>query len=122
MVKFSEEKQNLNPEQKEPEVSDDVLKERATDIDVLYEQRIAEFKAVVERFFPHEENKPGEFDKVLSEAKQKMTEGKGDAQTKALSEAERLALALEENRNWAEQQRAQELRDLQEIKSHSTKK
>jgi hypothetical protein len=119
---LKEETQKLNPETEEPGVSEDVLKERAAKIDEIYHQRVVDFETVVEKVFPHEDNKPGDFDKILAEAKKKITEKGGDPQTHVLSESEKMALVLEDNRNWAEQQRAQELRDLQEIKSHSTKK
>ena len=116
-----EETQNLNPEAAEPEVSEDVLKERAAKIDEIYHQRVVDFETVVEKVFPHEENKPGEFDKILAEAKKKITEKGGDPETQVLSESEKMALVLEDNRNWVEQQKAQELRALQEIRSHGTK-
>jgi len=115
MMKILEEGKNLNTEQGEPDISGDVLKERVAEIDNIYNQRIAEFNTVAERVFPHEDNKAGDFDKILATAKQKIAEEKGDASSGALSESERMALALEENRIWAEQQRAQELKDLQEI-------
>ena len=111
MLETKGERENLNSEAEGVLSDEELKKRREKDITDLYNQRIVEFKTVVEAIFPSAEK----FGEALSSAKKKMGNKEGGDHAGDLSDLEKMAVALEENRNMVEEQRTQVLNDLQKV-------